>query len=337
MALSTISNGDTGLSARTAINAAIAQLNGLGPTSAVTITGGSVAGLATFGLRSTGAAFDLTLATSEALTAGRALSFNVGDANRTLTVPATGTVALLGTAQTFSAANVFSVNGAASTPALSVTGTAFTGGTATSTKPLFSIEPTGTTSNAWSTSGTMFGINAASGFTGNLIDLQKGASSKFSVDYRGTLVIGNGFNAGRGTYIDYFSSATIFITSDSADMRFGAASDLYFARRAAAYLGLGQASATPIAQTIGGAEGSGSNITGGALNFGTRGTGTGTGGVINLQTHAAGSSGAALGTLVNVLSIVAPGQVKITGIPTSSAGLASGVIYSNAGILTIVP
>jgi hypothetical protein len=113
----------------------------------------------------------------------------------TFTIPATGTAALLGTAQTFTAANVFSVNGAASTPALSVTGTVFTSGTATSTKPLFLAEPAGTTSNAWSTAGTIIGGNASSGFSGMLIDMQKAASSKFSVRNDGYTVSAFGFGA----------------------------------------------------------------------------------------------------------------------------------------------
>lgn len=178
-------------------NAGAARTNlGLGTlatqaASAVAITGGTLGGLTGLGIRSTGAAFDLTLASSEVLTAGRTLSFNVGNAARTLTlsgnpslsgvtitgggtiatggftltVPATGTAALLGTAQNFSAANVFSVNGGASAPALSLTGAMFSGGSATTTKPLSLIEPAGTTSTGWSTNGTLFGINSPTGTT----------------------------------------------------------------------------------------------------------------------------------------------------------------------------
>lgn len=91
--------------------------------------------------------------------------------------------------------------------------------------------------------------------------------------------------------------------------------DLIICRRAAAYLGLGAASVTPLAQTLGGAEGSGSNVTGGILNIGTRGTGTGTGGTINFQTHAAGSSGSTLGTLVTSLSVSTSGVSLATAVP----------------------
>jgi hypothetical protein len=70
----------------------------------------------------------------------------------------------------------------ASTPAGTFTGTWFTGGTATTTKPHFLIEPSGATSTGWSTNGTGFGVNAASGFTGNLFDFQQNGVStlKFS-------------------------------------------------------------------------------------------------------------------------------------------------------------
>jgi len=43
------------------------------------------------------------------------------------------------------------------------------------------IEPTGATSTAWSTSGTGFGVNAASGFAGNLLDLQVNGSRMLGV------------------------------------------------------------------------------------------------------------------------------------------------------------
>lgn len=60
-----------------------------------TIAGGSHTALTGLGIRSTGAAFDLTLATSEVLTAGRTLSIVLGDAARTLTF--TGNASITGT------------------------------------------------------------------------------------------------------------------------------------------------------------------------------------------------------------------------------------------------
>ena len=74
-----------------------------------------------------------------------------------------------------------------STPAFIATGTWFTGGNATTTKPHVLIEPTSTTSTNWSTNGTGLGVNAASSFTGNLIDLQLNGSSKFSIASNGAI------------------------------------------------------------------------------------------------------------------------------------------------------
>jgi hypothetical protein len=82
----------------------------IGNTVSQFAAGGTLSSLTGFSLRSTGAAFDLSLATSEVLTAGRTLSFNVGDADRTLTIPATGTAALLGTANIFTQSNRFTAD-----------------------------------------------------------------------------------------------------------------------------------------------------------------------------------------------------------------------------------
>jgi hypothetical protein len=90
-----------------------------------------------------------------------------------------------GTDITLTGRFISSLNGAASAPPGTFTGTWFTGGTATTTKPQVLIEPTGTTSTAWSTSGTGLGVNAASGFGGRLLDLQVNGTSNFNVDSTG--------------------------------------------------------------------------------------------------------------------------------------------------------
>jgi hypothetical protein len=126
-------------------------------------------------------------------------------ANRTISFPdATGTVALVagssgqllynasganagtstitydGTNVTLSGRFISSLNGAASAPPGTFTGTWFTGGTSTTTKPQVVIEPTGTTSTSWSTSGTGFGVNAVSAFAGRLLDLQINGTSEWN-------------------------------------------------------------------------------------------------------------------------------------------------------------
>jgi hypothetical protein len=57
------------------------------------ITGGTATGLTSFGLRSTGAAFDLKLASSEVITANRTVGVVTGDAARTVTLSGNPTLA----------------------------------------------------------------------------------------------------------------------------------------------------------------------------------------------------------------------------------------------------
>ena len=89
-----------------------------------TINGGTNTALTGLGIRSTGAAFDLTLASSEVFTAGRTLSFNLGDAARTLTLSgnptlsgftATGTGTLALGAKNLTVSNTLTLAGTDST------------------------------------------------------------------------------------------------------------------------------------------------------------------------------------------------------------------------------
>lgn len=138
-------------------------------------------------------------------------------ANRTISFPdATGTVALVagsngqllynnagalggvsaltfdGTSLTALGRLISSVNGAPEAPPVALTGTWFSGGTPTTTKPAFLIEPAGTTSTSWSTAGTGLGVNAPSGFTGNLLDLQTNGTSYFRVTDTGFVSVSRG-------------------------------------------------------------------------------------------------------------------------------------------------
>lgn len=76
------------------------------------------------------------------------------------------------------------------------TGALYTGGTGTTTFPLFFHQPTGTTAaTTWSNganNGTIFGANQASGFTGNFVDCRVAGVnlSGFKIDYRGTMTFG---------------------------------------------------------------------------------------------------------------------------------------------------
>jgi hypothetical protein len=103
-------------------------------------------------------------------------------------------VPLLNGANTHSGASTFSAAGAASTPGETVSGAPYTGGTATTNFPQFYLNQ-GTAVTSFSTAGEEFGINAPSGYTGNLINaFVNGSSTKFRVDYAGDV-----FNAGYHT------------------------------------------------------------------------------------------------------------------------------------------
>lgn len=88
-----------------------------------------------------------------------------------------------------------SANGASGTPALSLTGSPFTGGSGATTKPLHLIEPVGTTSTGWNTGGTLLGVNAPSGFAGSLLSLQKGGVESVYIRHDGFMVSNFGFGA----------------------------------------------------------------------------------------------------------------------------------------------
>jgi Collagen triple helix repeat (20 copies) len=79
-------------------------------------------------------------------------------------------------------------NGVVSSPTQTFVGTWYSGGSATTTKPHVLIEPSGTTSTAWSTAGTAIGVNSSSGFAGNLIDLKANNTSQFIVSTGGSSI-----------------------------------------------------------------------------------------------------------------------------------------------------
>jgi len=149
-------------------------------------------------------------------------------ANRTISLPdATGTVALVGGSSgqllwnnaganagastltydgsilTTSGRFINSYNSGSLAPAKTFTGTWATGAGTTNTKPHVLIETTGATSNNWSNSGTGLGVNAASGFAGNLLDLQVNGTRKAAVFSNGTI----GLQSTYGFGIEDFGAA----------------------------------------------------------------------------------------------------------------------------------
>ncbi len=114
--------------------------------------------------------------------------------NGNLSIPTSGTAALLSNPQTFTAANIFSGNAAPSTPLLRVVGNSTTG-TSTTAKPLFLIEPTGVTSNNWATAGTIFGINYLNGYAGRIISIQNNGTEVIYVRNDGKMGFIQGIGA----------------------------------------------------------------------------------------------------------------------------------------------
>lgn len=219
----------------------------------------------------------------------------------------------------------FDVNGALSAPGVSAIGTWITGGTTTTTKPYVLVEPSGTTSAAWSTNGTGLGVNAASGFTGNVIDLQVNGSSKFSVSNSAVTVTPD-MSVGKLTASNFINAFGNIFVSSTSNIQFNA--DAILRRAAAANLALGAAdAASPVAQTI-----SVQNVVAGTSNTAgvdwTRnasiGTGTGAGGKHIWRVAGAGSSGTAQNSLATVLQLT-PAASAATGLEITSNAAGSGV------------
>lgn len=133
----------------------------------------------------------------------------------TITLPSvTSTLATLG-ANGFTGQQILSANGAASTPALQLTGAPFTGGSATTTKPLALIETSGATSSSWSTNGTMLGINSPSGFSGTALSIQKNGVESVNIRHDGWIV--SQFGIGANSYYNSGGGLVLTFQTIAAD------------------------------------------------------------------------------------------------------------------------
>lgn len=111
------------------------------------------------------------------------------------TTPSTGAFTALSSSGILSN----SQNGAASASAVSITGTPFTGGSGTTTFPLFYLNSGGTAPTSFSTSGTVIGINAPSGFVGRFLDFRvNGGTQAFSVGSTGGITTNSDFTFSSG-------------------------------------------------------------------------------------------------------------------------------------------
>jgi hypothetical protein len=150
----------------------------------------------------------LTIADNKVLTANNTLTFSGTDGS-TIALGGGGIAAYVDKNNIFSAYQTNSYTGAASHGALAFTGAPYAAGTATSNKPLVLLEDAAT-STAWNTAGTYLGINAATGFSGNLIDVQLNNVSKFSVTSTGAVTATSFAGALTGA-----SSQNVLKTGDS--------------------------------------------------------------------------------------------------------------------------
>lgn len=234
-------------------------------------------------------------------------------ANRTFTAPdADFTFAGQNLANTFTLANTFSANGALSAPAVSFTGTPITGGTTITTVPLVKIGSGA--DGAYNTSGEMFGVNAPSGWTGNLGHWLLNGSDRAYI-------------TSAGSFVSVTGNFSLLTTTAN----YGINNDTFLTRKSAANWQLGAAdAAAPVAQTLsvqsvvaGTTDTAGVNWTFNA----SRGTGTGASGSIIFQTAPAGTTGSSQNALVEVLRIAPAGDVRF-GAAGSSA---SPIIFPFSG------
>jgi hypothetical protein len=189
-------------------------------------------------------------------------------------------------------------NSLVSAPTLIASGTWFTGGSSTTTKPHILIEPTGTTSTGWSTGGTGLGINCASGFAGNFFDIKTNGTTIFKVDAGG-----NGCTIYGNTVI---TNGDMLVQRNNGLYGLGAANDVLLYRDAADTLALRRttnAQAFNIYNTYTDA----SNYERGFVRWSAN--------ALKIGVEAAGSGSTRV--------------VHISNLPTSNPG--AGILWNNAG------
>lgn len=126
---------------------------------------------------------------------GTSNQINSDGSSTTPTLSLSSTLALPGTLTSATA-------GAASTPAAMFTGAPFTGGTTTTTYPLFYLNSGVTQPTTLATLGTFIGINAPVGFSGNWLDFHiNGAASVFSISNTGSLLAGSNISGGAAAFL----------------------------------------------------------------------------------------------------------------------------------------
>jgi len=272
--------------------------------------GGTLSSLTGFSLRDTSAAFDATLGftSSTALTQARALTFDLVNGSRTfkmagnvdlggaftttgsgtialggftLTVPATGTAALLGTANVFTAAQT-----------ISATGTALTVGSGAAGATL-AIRGTGAT------------FTLAVGF-GDSLTLSGALSCPSGISLTGGSILGR--NAAASVYMPSAGQIGFGNSSDN----FGT-NDAFFTRKAAATLQLGADAAGVTNQTFTAASRITSDGVGANLTIAPGNGRGGAGGTLILATFSTAGASTA-GTLTTRMTIDTAGAIAFPNV-----------------------
>lgn len=106
----------------------------------------------------------------------------------------------------------FPVSGAANTPSIWVNGLPFTGGTGSTTVPLFLVGSTAATN--WPTTGTMIGANSPSGYAGNLITLLSNNSLGFLVSSTGSATFAGAATIGAASSFTWSGRSRILSGGD---------------------------------------------------------------------------------------------------------------------------
>lgn len=277
---------------------------------APTIAGGTHTALTALGIRSTGAAFDLTLASSEVLTAGRTLSVVMGDAARTLTLFGSTTVPVASQQITFAgptAARTITFPDAAITVARTDAAQSFTG--AQTFLGQVRVTTVGLSAPAYA-----FASATSTGW-----DLLGGELTASLVGVGGLAITATGIRLPSTGLVAWRNGA---VDSGSADV--------FLVRSAAAVLQQGNANgASPVAQVFqsqGSRVGADTNVAGGNLTLQSGvGTGNATPSTLILRSYVAVGTGTTTQTLTTGLTIDR-GTAVTAGylVSTLPAGAAAG-------------
>ena len=268
---------------------------------------------------------------------------------------------------TMTGALINSTNGAASTSALSLTGTIFTGGTGTTNVPQLLIIPSsGVTSNTgWSTAGTGMGIVLPDASTGNFIEFRRSNTALGRLTYQGRFQGFEMANTGASGFQIYKTQATasaetttsrsglfgdvatgirlasdyqLAFSSNASGVADAFTVDLILGRAAAASLQLGTntatASATATGQTLKGPNATGTTSTGGSLTI-AGGTGTSAGGAVIITTAATTTQATAVTVSKDgVTTFAKPPVVPVYTVATLPATAAAGMVQGAHAIVT---